>query len=108
MTQPTGTVAGARAQTPKMPISSPENAEIKVYTGDCHYRKVRYEFEHPDIYAMPVMNCNCSICVDRGHLCVYTPSDQFRFAAGKDELTQYEFGNHFVIHRFCSKCGRAV
>ncbi|KAJ7364519.1 hypothetical protein DFH08DRAFT_1016936 [Mycena albidolilacea] len=56
---------------PTLPIPWPDNAEIKTHTGGCHCRKVRYEFEHPDIYAMPVMNCNCSICEDREHLLVY-------------------------------------
>jgi hypothetical protein len=53
-----------------MPVPWPESAEIKLYTGGCHCKKVRFEFEHPDIYTMPVMSCNCSICEERGYLTV--------------------------------------
>jgi hypothetical protein len=64
MTQP------AEAKPLRLPVPWPENAEIKIHTGGCHCKKVRYEFEHPDIYVMPIVNCNCSICEDRGYLCV--------------------------------------
>ncbi|KAJ7320980.1 glutathione-dependent formaldehyde-activating GFA [Mycena albidolilacea] len=102
MTQP------AEAKPLTLPIPWPENAEIKVHMGGCHCKKVRHEFEHPDIYAMPVMNCNCSICEDRGYLCVYTPKTKFRFTSGEDGLTQYQFGHHDVSHRFCSTCGTSL
>ncbi|KAJ6508983.1 Mss4-like protein [Mycena sanguinolenta] len=97
------------ADTKSMPIPWPEDAEIKVYTGGCHCKKIRYEFEHPDIYAMPVGNCNCSICEDRGYLSVYTTADRFRFTSGSDaDITKYEFNTRHVGHRFCSTCGTSI
>lgn len=99
----------APAETKALPFPWPEDAEIKVYTGGCHCKKIRYEFEHPDMYSMPVMNCNCSICEDRGYLNVYTPEDKFRFTSGsEDEMTLYEFASRSVGHRFCSTCGTSI
>ncbi|KAF8208762.1 glutathione-dependent formaldehyde-activating protein, partial [Mycena galopus ATCC 62051] len=87
----------------------PENAEIKVHTGGCHCKRIRYEFEHPDIYEMPVTNCNCSICTDRGYQNVFTLENQFRFTSGSDaDLTKYEFGSKAIGHRFCSTCGTSI
>ncbi|KAJ7211491.1 Mss4-like protein [Mycena haematopus] len=99
----------APADTKSLPIPWPENAEVKVYTGGCHCKKIRYEFEHPDIYAGLVASCNCSICEDRGHLNVYTPEDRFRFTSGSDpDITKYEFGARSVEHRFCATCGTSI
>ncbi|KAJ7445916.1 glutathione-dependent formaldehyde-activating GFA, partial [Mycena latifolia] len=83
-------------------------AEIKTYTGGCHCQKVRYEFEHPDIYMMPVVSCNCTICEDRGYLNVYTPHDKFRFTKGADDLSTYGYGDYKIIHRFCATCGTTI
>ncbi|KAJ6557331.1 Mss4-like protein [Mycena vulgaris] len=101
----------APSETSALPIPWPENVEVKVYTGGCHCKKVRYEFEHPDIYTTPVtaLNCNCSICVDRGYLNVMTLPSKFRFTTGSvDDLTEYQFGLKKVAHRFCSTCGTTI
>ncbi|KAJ6536994.1 Mss4-like protein [Mycena capillaripes] len=100
----------AETKHPKLPdVSWPEDAEIKAYTGGCHCKKIRYEFEHPDIYKMPVVNCNCSICEDRGYLTLYTPETKFRFIAGSEtDLTKYEFATRSASHRFCSTCGTSI
>ncbi|KAJ6508958.1 Mss4-like protein, partial [Mycena sanguinolenta] len=97
------------ADTKSLPVPWAEDAEVKVHTGGCHCKKIRYEFEHPDIYAMPVVNCNCSICEDRGYLNVFTPEDKFRFTSGSEvDMTKYEFGSCNVGHRFCSTCGTSI
>ncbi|KAF7365363.1 GFA domain-containing protein [Mycena venus] len=97
------------AETNSLPVPWPEGAETKVHTGGCHCKKIRYEFEHPGIYEMPVVNCNCSICEDRGYLSVSTPEDKFRFTAGsEDDMTKYEFGSRKIVHRFCSTCGTSI
>jgi hypothetical protein len=55
-------------ETTSLPVPWPENAEIREYTGRCHCDRFRFAFNHPDVYAMPVINCNCSICEARGYL----------------------------------------
>ncbi|KAJ7290477.1 Mss4-like protein [Mycena rebaudengoi] len=96
-----------------MPVPWPESAEIKLYTGGCHCKKVRFEFEHPDIYTMPVMSCNCSICEERGYLTVgclqlYTSTSKFKITRGVGNLISYHFGSEKAQHCFCSTCGRSV
>ncbi|KAF7336922.1 GFA domain-containing protein [Mycena venus] len=100
----------AEAKTPTLPpVAWPEDAEIKVYTGGCHCKKIRYEFEHPDIYTMPVVDCNCSICEAKGYLMVYVREEKFKFTAGsEDDLTKYEFASRTASHRFCSTCGSSI
>ncbi|KAJ7749606.1 hypothetical protein B0H14DRAFT_2326236, partial [Mycena olivaceomarginata] len=72
--------------------------------GGCHCKKVRYEFEHPEIYAMPVMNCNCSIYEARGHLLVRPPLlSSFLYI-----FNSYEFRQYVVTHRFCLTCGTSM
>ncbi|KAJ6588700.1 Mss4-like protein [Mycena capillaripes] len=96
-------------ETKRLPTPWPEGAEIKVHTGGCHCKKIRYEFEHPDIYAILVTSCNCSICEQRGYLNVYTWEDKFRFTKGSaEDLTTYMFGDCKVGHRFCTTCGSGI
>ncbi|KAF7365367.1 GFA domain-containing protein [Mycena venus] len=97
------------AETKSLPVPWPEDAEIQVHIGGCHCKKIRYEFEYPNIYALPVINCNCTICEIRGHLNVFTPENRFKFTSGSaDDLTTYEFGDRLLSHRFCSTCGTAI
>ncbi|KAJ7240566.1 hypothetical protein C8J57DRAFT_1527601 [Mycena rebaudengoi] len=67
-----------------LPVPWPPNAELKRYTGGCHCRRVRFEFKYPDIYSVPVVQCNCSICEDRGYLVIYTPDAQIAFTHGSE------------------------
>ncbi|KAJ7696018.1 Mss4-like protein [Mycena rosella] len=97
------------SEVPSLPVPWPENAEIKVYTGGCHCKAIRYEFSHPDIYSMPVVNCNCTICENRGYLNVFTYAKDFRFTKGSaDDMTTYAFGDCKIIHRFCPTCGTSI
>ncbi|KAJ7645507.1 Mss4-like protein [Mycena polygramma] len=93
-----------------LPVPWPKDAEVQVYTGGCHCKKIRFEFEYPaDIYTMPVINCNCSFCTDRGYLNVFTPENKFRFTTGTaEDLTVYKFGTCMLSHRFCSTCGTTI
>ncbi|KAJ7288538.1 glutathione-dependent formaldehyde-activating GFA [Mycena rebaudengoi] len=93
-----------------MPVPWPENAELKLYTGGCHCKKVRFEFEHPDIYTMPTINCNCSICEERGYLnvSVFRTGSKFKITQGADNLSSYHFGSEKIGHRFCSTCGSSI
>ncbi|KAJ6512122.1 Mss4-like protein [Mycena vitilis] len=102
------------ADTKSLPVPWPENAELKVHTGGCHCKKIRFEFEHPDIYTMPIVNCNCSICEDRGYLNVFVLLRPFCrrnvtwHPGSADDLTLYAFGSKNVSHRFCSTCGTSI
>ncbi|KAJ6502769.1 Mss4-like protein [Mycena vitilis] len=92
-----------------LPVPWPENAELEIHTGGCHCKRIRFEFEYPDIYTMPVINCNCSICVDRGLLDVFTAEHKFRFTTGSTEdLIEYTFGAGVIRHRFCKTCGTTI
>ncbi|KAJ7164560.1 Mss4-like protein [Mycena crocata] len=97
------------AETTSLPVPWPKDAEVKIYTGGCHCKKVRYEFKHPDIYMMPIVNCNCSICENRGYLNVFTLDSNFKFTEGSaDDLSTYAFGKGKVVHRFCPNCGTSI
>ncbi|KAF8208759.1 Mss4-like protein [Mycena galopus ATCC 62051] len=99
----------APADTKSLPVPWPEDAEIKVHTGGCHCKKIRYEFEYPDIYSMVAMSCNCSFCEDRGYHTIFTPEDKFRFTSGGHaDLTTYKFATHTLHHRFCKVCGSSI
>ncbi|KAJ7459708.1 Mss4-like protein [Mycena latifolia] len=98
----------APSEVASLPVPWPENAEIKVYTGGCHCKKVRYEFDHPDIYTMPIVNCNCTICEKTGYLNVFTLEKNFRLTEGADNLTTYGFKDRKIIHRFCTTCGTSI
>ncbi|KAF7297821.1 GFA domain-containing protein [Mycena kentingensis (nom. inval.)] len=91
-----------------LPIPWAEDAQVLTHTGGCHCKKVRYEFQHPDIYTMEVVSCNCTICESRGALNVYTPDAMFKFTSGTETLREYRFGDEKIHHRFCAVCGAAV
>ncbi|KAJ7230931.1 Mss4-like protein [Mycena rebaudengoi] len=92
-----------------LPVPWPANAELKRCTGGCHCRRVRFEFTYPDIYSVPVVQCNCSICEDRGYLLIYTPDAQFAFTHGSEaDLTTYVFNQKNRLHRFCAACGSTI
>nr|GAT50528.1 predicted protein [Mycena chlorophos] len=94
---------------PRLPILWPEGGPTFTYKGGCHCKKICFEFEHPDIYSMPALECNCSICTSRGYIHVYTPQDKFKLTKGTDDdLTTYTFASHLVQHRFCATCGSGI
>ncbi|KAJ7683794.1 Mss4-like protein [Mycena rosella] len=97
------------SDTASLPVPWPENVEIKLYTGGCHCKAIRYEFAYPDIYSMPIVSCNCSICDNHGALNVSTYDKDFRFTKGTaNDLTPYTFGSGQVVHRFCPTCGTSI
>nr|GAT50529.1 predicted protein [Mycena chlorophos] len=97
------------ASSSSLPIQWPEGAPTFNYQGGCHCKKIRFQFEHPEIYSMPALSCNCSMCASRGYIFVYTPQDKFKLTQGsEDEISQYTFASHIVQHRFCPTCGTAI
>jgi hypothetical protein len=74
-----------------------------VYTGGCHCGAVRFETT-ADLDQ--VITCNCSICLKRGLLLTFVKAEHFALRAGNEaELTDYQFNNKIIHHRFCPVCG---
>jgi hypothetical protein len=74
----------------------------QTYSGGCQCGKVRYEVQM-DIGE--VIACNCSRCGRLGTLLAFAPATQFRLLSGNADLTDFEFNEHIIQHKFCSTCG---
>lgn len=74
------------------------------HTGGCHCGNVKFEFE-ADI--KEVMDCNCSICIRRGHLMAFVPESQFKSVSEKS-LGDYQWGKKSIHFMFCQNCGIPV
>ena len=73
------------------------------YRGGCHCGGVRFEFEAPE--ELEVVECNCSVCYQSGHLGVIIAKERFRLLAGGPLLREYAFNTGVARHRFCGRCG---
>jgi hypothetical protein len=51
------------------------------------------------------MECNCSICRNKG--AIYSPANNnhLKITQGEDSLTLYQFGTKTAKHYFCKHCG---
>ncbi len=74
------------------------------YKGGCHCGRISLEVDG-DIEQ--VMNCNCSICTQRGYLHWFVPRDKLRLHAPESELATYTFKSGKILHHFCPNCGCA-
>ncbi|BAV63980.1 GFA family protein [Sphingobium cloacae] len=73
------------------------------YEGSCHCGAVTFQVaaDAPS----EAMSCNCSHCRRKGFLLTFVPEDQFTLDSGADRLTDYQFYQHKITHRFCATCG---
>ena len=73
------------------------------YQGSCHCGKVKIEAEL-DLQA-GAGKCNCSICAKTRAWSMMIKPSAFRLIAGKDALSDYQFGSNSMHHYFCKHCG---
>jgi hypothetical protein len=74
-----------------------------VHAGGCHCGRVRFEVTAPA--AIPVAECNCSICAKSAYLHLIVPKSSFRLLQGEEFITTYTFGTGVAKHSFCKVCG---
>jgi hypothetical protein len=79
-----------------------ENVMPQNYSGGCQCGAVRYDVT-ADIGE--VLSCNCSRCGKLGSLLTFVPADAFHLKAGDGAMTEYQFNNHHIHHKFCKICG---
>ena len=75
---------------------------MAIYNGSCHCGQVQFE---ADCDLSKTMECNCSICTNKG--AIYSPAinNKLKITQGKDSLTLYQFGTKTAKHHFCKHCG---
>ena len=70
--------------------------------GGCHCGAVRLRVA---VRRWEALDCNCSICTQKGYLHLIVPRDDVQWLAGQDSLTEYTFGTGIARHWFCPRCG---
>ncbi|KAK3318270.1 Mss4-like protein [Apodospora peruviana] len=78
----------------------------KTYRGNCHCGAFVFEVTVPEIKL--AMVCNCSICLKKGYMWLYTSKEAVTIINDEGILTEYQFGDGKINHKFCSKCGTGV
>jgi hypothetical protein len=73
-----------------------------IYQGGCHCGKISFEVEGQ---IDGIMECNCSICSQRGYLLWFIDRQKLKLLTPESNLSTYTFNKHQIKHRFCSTCG---
>ena len=76
--------------------------QLEVREGGCHCGAVRFRVS---IDTYKAVQCNCSICTQKGFLHLIVPPERFTLLKGADVLTTYTFNTKTAKHTFCSICG---
>jgi hypothetical protein len=72
------------------------------YEGGCHCGAVRFRVT---LEKQEALECNCSICTQKGFLHLIVTADKFTLLQGEDALTTYQFNTETAKHLFCKHCG---
>ena len=72
------------------------------YQGGCHCGRIAFEVEGE---LDSVIECNCSICSQRGYLLWFVDRQDLKLLTSQENLSTYTFNQHKIKHRFCSNCG---
>ncbi len=78
------------------------NSRLRRYEGGCHCGQVRFAIVTEQTQ---VVDCNCSICHQKGFLHLIVPASQFTLLNGQDILSTYRFNTGVAQHHFCRICG---
>jgi hypothetical protein len=75
------------------------------HQGGCHCGKIAFEFEGGPI--TEGLECNCSICTQKGSLLHFLPAAGFTLKTPRADVSTYRFNKHVIAHHFCAACGTA-
>lgn len=70
--------------------------------GGCHCGAVRFRVRTEQRNAL---DCNCSMCTQKGYLHLIVKKDAFELLQGEEALSTYRFGTKVAAHHFCRTCG---
>ena len=76
---------------------------IRKYKGQCHCKKITFDFYSEE--TVTLLECNCSICLPYRYLHLIIENKKFNFNSNLDQLMSYKFRTKVADHLFCKYCG---